>query len=585
MSIPSAMVQAARDRARRLDEDARAAVLDLLDGFGGTADADLAQWARDHEDAAHLRERWARDLAAAAAEATAPIWAEVDASDRAARWDHGERWVQDGVELEIGASADDLRSIVAKAEAEASFVGTLLGVFIAIDMSGRCWAASLALSSPVLTDETRADVWAMLDAETARRNGGKILVGKVKASPNEWAMSFLGAAPWEWLGGWLDEPEPDEGPVPEGVEVVSRFEIVNDIGGRWRVLRPTGPPRYLRAFTRDLWRGRWHGEAVEVRRGPRYPSALIRPVYANLGQVWELHRVQVNPAQMTLPGLVPIASAGVEAVRRALVAAKDLSPKVAQELVRWIVVVAAMASSVGRGFEVRLNEHTVARQTAAGVEIEINGGFDALRRLLGFTKKGTEIEAVIAVFAAHSIPWAVEHYNGGGPLLTFKNKRPRPGMAAHLVLSVSPLLCPGMASDKAVKPADRVLVPTLPPPPLPAGGRAHGSLLTLDWFAVLRLAELRAELLAEGGVRLDWPRLAKAAGVRRETLARALDLWTNPATGRWVELPGGLWRLADRGDEGRAHELLVEGAAMSAAGSEAGKRSASARRKARSRYE
>jgi hypothetical protein len=266
------------------------------------------------------------------------------------------------------------------------------------------------------------------------------------------------------------------------------------------------------------------------------------------------------------------------------VAAEALSPTVAHRLVRWIVRVAAMASSAGRGFEVRLDERALARQTAGGIEIEIEGGFDTLRLLLEITKKGSEIEAVVGVFAAHSIPWAVEHYNGGGPLLTFTHARQRPGLAAHLTLSVSPLLCPGMASDKAVKPADRVLVPALPPPPLPVGGRSHGGLLALDWLALLRLGELRAELLNDGGARLDWPTLALAAGVSSSSLDRALDLWTDAETGRWVELPGGLWRLADRGDEGRAHELLVEGAAMSAAGSEAGKRSASRRQAARNRY-
>lgn len=613
MSMPEAVVAVARDRAKRLDEDARAAVRELLDRRADTADADLVLWARDHEDAAALRERWARELAAAAAEATAPIWAEVDAWHD--RWTVAEglryqSWSEDGAPFddtdkrrdparlaEWRKRADDERAALAAAEARlARYARHLPGgagslddeieglwcIYCAADENGRCWAASLALSSPVLTDETRAEVWAMLDAETARRDGDEGLVAELKASPNVWAASFLGAAPWEWLGGWYDEPVRDDGRVPAGFEVATRW---HDGEARWCVLRPVGPPRYLRAFARDLWRGRWRGEAVEARRGPRYLPALIMPVHRDLGRALELRRVEVNPAQMTLPGLVPVLTAGVEAVRGALVAAEALSPTVAHRLVRWIVRVAAMASSVGRGAEVRLDERAVARQTAGGVEIEIEGGFDALRQLLGITKKGSEIEAVVGVFAAHSIPWAVEHYSGGGPLLTFAHARQRPGLASHLALSVSPLLCPGMASDKAVKPADRVLVPCLPPPPLPVGSnRAHGGLLALDWLALLRLGELRAELLNDGGARLGWPTLALAAGVSSSSLDRALELWTDPATGRWVELPGGLWRLADRGDEGRAHELLVEGAAMSAAGSEAGKRSASLRQRARNRY-
>jgi hypothetical protein len=530
-----ASVQAARDRFDEINADARAEVVELLDRRTKTADAELARWARDHEDAAALRERWARELAAEAAKATAPVWHEVGATDY---------WLPRSGLSDLHGRLDD---------------------------DGRCWAVSVVLSSPVLTDETRAGVWRKLDAETADR----------KASP-EWGALITGHL-WEWLGGWIDQPEPDKGPVRAGFEVVSRFEIVT--AGLWRVLRPAGPPRYLRAFARDLWRGRWHGEAVEARRGPRYLPALILPVHRDLGRAMELRRVEVNTAQMTLPGLVPVLTAGVEAVRGALVAAEALSPTVAHRLVRWIVRVAAMASSVGRGAEVRLDEQAVARQTAGGVEIEIEGGFDTLRQLLEIKKKGSEIEAVVGVFAAHSIPWAVEHYNGGGPLLTFAHARQRPGLAARLALSVSPLLCPGMASDKAVKPADRVLVPALPPPPLPVGGRGHGNLLALDWLALLRLGELRAELLNDGGARLDWPTLALAAGVSSSSLDRALDLWTDAETGRWVELPGGLWRLADRGDEGRAHELLVEGAAMSAAGSEAGKRSASRRQAARKRHQ
>jgi hypothetical protein len=569
-------------------------VRELLDRRVKTDDAELARWARDHEDAAALRERWACQLAAAAAKATAPVWAEVDAEqpsfsrtqavDIADNLSALVEQLEAMLKQEPQLDEDDLLVPTEAFNAAAAGLVNRLGgheLFGAVGEDGLLWAVSVVLSSPVLTLETRAYVWAKLDAEAARREGDEALVAELEASPNEWAVSYLSSAPWEWLGGTYDRPEPDEGPVPDGFEVASRW---NDGAKRWRVIRPAGPPRYLRAFTRDLWRAQWHGEAVEERRGPLYRSALVMPVHRDLGRAMELRRVAVNSAQMTLPGLVPVLTAGVEAVRGVLVAAEALSPTVAHRLVRWVVPVAAMAASVGRGAEVALAERAVARQTAGGVEIEIWGGFDTLRQLLGITKKGSEIEAVVDVFAAHSIPWAVEHYNGGGPLLTFKNERQRPGFAAHLVLSVSPLLCPGMASDKAVRAADRVLVPVLSPPPLPAGGRGHGNLLALDWLALLRLGELRAELLNDGGARLDWPALAIAAGVSSSSLASALDLWTDPATGRWVELPGGLWRLADRGDEGRAHALLIEGAAMSAAGAEAGRRSARSRQAARNRY-
>lgn len=610
MTFPSAMVQTARDRAHKLDDDARAAVRELLDRRVKTDDAELARWARDHEDAGGLRDRWVRDLVRVATEATAPLWAEVDAYNARCTIREGLRyqeWAENGAPFdypdertrpeqlaEWRRRADDERRHVAEAEAFlAGYTRTMPGspeadalndeegpetIYWSADETGRLWAVSVVLSSSVLTPETRADVWAKLDAETARREGDEARVAEVEASPNEWAPCFLSSAPWEWLGGTYDQPEPDDEPVPDGFEVASRW---SDGAKRWRVIRRAGPPRYLRAFTRDLWRARWHGEAVEERRGPRYRPALVGPVHRDLGRAMAPRRGEANPAQMTLPGLVPALSAGVEAVRKALAAAAAASPTVAHRLVRWIVREAAIASSSGLADWTPISEKAVIRPLTAGAEIVINGGFDTLRQLLDFGKKGVELEAVVDIFAGTTVAWANEH-DGIGKGVLLQPYRP-PG-SNRLTLLVSPLLCPGMASDKAVRVADRVLVPVLPPPPLLASNRTHGALLALDWAAVSRLSELRAQLRAYGGVDLDWPRLADGAGVRRGTLARALDLWTNPATGRWVELPGGLWRLADRGDEGRAHALLVEGAAMSAAGAEAGRRSVRSRQAARNRY-
>jgi hypothetical protein len=297
MTFPSAMVQAARDRAHKLDDDARAAVRELLDRRVKTDDAELARWARDHEDAGGLRDRWARELVAAAAEATAPVWAEVDAYN--ARWfirearrydewaETGAPWDDPGLRLhperlaKWRARADDDRSSASMAAAAAVLAGytrTMPGapdldalddeegpetIYGVVNENGRLWAVSVVLSSPVLTPETRADVWAKLDAETARREGDEARVAEVEASPNEWAPCFLSSAPWEWLGGTYDQPEPDEGPVPDGFEAVARWR---EGASWWRVIRPAGPPRYLRAFTRDLWRARWHGEAVDGRK-------------------------------------------------------------------------------------------------------------------------------------------------------------------------------------------------------------------------------------------------------------------------------------------------------------------------------
>lgn len=295
MSFPSAMVHTARDRAHKLDADARAAVLDLLDRLDGTNDAELVRWARDHEDAATLRDRWARDLMRVATGATAPLWAEVDAYNARYTIREGLRyqeWAENGAPFDYldertrperlawwRRRADDERRHVAEAEAFlAGYTRTMPGspeadalddeegpetIYWINAENGRLWAVSVVLSSPVLTPETRADVWALLDAEAARREGNEPLVAELEGSPNEWAACFLSSAPWEWLGGTYDTPEPDEEPVPDGFEVASRW---SDGAKRWRVIRPAGPPRYLRAFTRDLWRARWHGEAVELRK-------------------------------------------------------------------------------------------------------------------------------------------------------------------------------------------------------------------------------------------------------------------------------------------------------------------------------
>ena len=308
LAIPLVMVQTARDRAHKLDDDARAAVRELLDRRVKTDDAELARWARDHEDAGGLRDRWARELVAAAAEATAPVWAEVDAYN--ARWfirearrydewaETGAPWDDPGLRLhperlaEWRAGADIERSSASMAAAEAflaSYTRTIPGspeadalndeegpetIYWTTDENERLWAVSVVLSSPVLTPETQANVWAKLDAEAARRNGDKGLVVELEASPNEWVVSYLSSAPWEWLGGTYDHPEPDEEPVPDGFEAVSRW---HEGAKRWRVIRPAGPPRYLRAFTRDLWRGWWHGEAVELhKRSSRVPALTTR---------------------------------------------------------------------------------------------------------------------------------------------------------------------------------------------------------------------------------------------------------------------------------------------------------------------
>jgi hypothetical protein len=209
MTVAEHIVSVAYDRARySLADDSRATMLAILVGRSETDD--LARWALNHDDAAVLRERWARDLATEAKNATEPIWKNLQG-------DHVD-------------------------------IDTLWEIFSATDDNGRSWAVSTVLASPVLTDEIRAAVWKLIEDETTSRKADESL---------RISIENLITVPWEWLGGWNDNPIEDDGsPIPDGFEVVARFDNMH-------VLRPSEPPRYLRAFARALWDGRWRNEAAE----------------------------------------------------------------------------------------------------------------------------------------------------------------------------------------------------------------------------------------------------------------------------------------------------------------------------------
>lgn len=196
-------VSVAHDRSRyELVEDSRATMRDILAGRSATDD--LARWVLNHDDAAVLRERWPLDLANEAKNATEPVWKDLQ----------GE--YVDSYDLE--------------------------GVYYATDENGRSWAVSVVLASPILTDEIRAAVWKQIEDETTSQMEDACVIT---------------TAPWKWLGGWYDTPIEDDGrPIPDGFEVVARFDNM-------RILRPSEPPRYLRAFARALWDGRWRNEAAE----------------------------------------------------------------------------------------------------------------------------------------------------------------------------------------------------------------------------------------------------------------------------------------------------------------------------------
>jgi hypothetical protein len=255
-----------------------------------------------------------------------------------------------------------------------------------------------------------------------------------------------------------------------------------------------------------------------------------------------------------------------------------LAQRVVRALVAW--------GAVGWGAEGRpvcLADGIDGHRTAGGaVELVIEGGLETLRVAVGSSTKGDRVADVLSILASHGARWQRPGDRGAAPLLSWREaQRETAGRRAVAVVTLGALLLPGLASEAGVPVADRVLVPALPVPPMPPKGWRGwaGPLAALDWFALERLALDRAELAAEGGVALRWPVLAREAGVTDKALAAALPHWQ--ACGRYREVSAGRWALGDGAEEQRAHALLMDGAAMSQRGREAGRRSAARRRGAR----
>ena len=251
-----------------------------------------------------------------------------------------------------------------------------------------------------------------------------------------------------------------------------------------------------------------------------------------------------------------------------------LAQRVMRALVAW-----GAAAWAGEGQPVRLAGGIAGQRTAGGaVELVIEGGLEALRVAVGSSKKGDRVADVLSIFATHGARWQRPGARGAAPLLSWREaQRETAGRRAVAVVTLGPLLLPGLAAEAGVPVADRVLVPALPVPPMPSKcwpGWA-GPLAAMDWFALERLALERAELAAEGGVALRWPVLARGAGASDRAWAAALEHWQT--CGRYREVSAGRWALGDGAEEQRAHALLMDGAGRSQRAREAGRRSVARR--------
>lgn len=498
-----------RDWAVTLRGDAATAVRDGLQTWAdaATTDADLLRWAAADPSAAALRERWAVELADAARAALAPVIEWKDPANR----DAVPQPLSDERLLELGDGEHPAPPIEA---------GAVLAA---------------------LSDETRAEVVATIGARVTERTG--------------WAAAWR-----EWLA-WLGVSVSGGGGGP--VAVV-----------KWPSLDPFAPiaevrrvePRYLRALLKDLWAARWRGEADRVRRKP---AALVVPVHEGVGAfLGTLHARPADPRQLPLPipGLVqaPGAVALGEALHR--LAQSGGAAVLAHRIVRSLVGWGATVHAVGEGHRVPLAPGVEGQRTAGGVvELWVEGGLDGLRAAVGSRSKNDAPRPVLDALAAGTVAWATDTAWGRSPLLTWREDRATAGRPAVLRLLLGELLLPGVASAAGVSPRDRVLVPVLPAPVLPRGPRLVAGALALDWALTRDLADRRHELRERGSVALDPVAVGREIGVGAPLVDACMDLWMNPDTGRWTSPEAGRLRLVDRGPEGEAHRLLIEGAERSEA--------------------
>jgi len=497
-----------RDWAVTLRGDAATAVRDGLQTWAdaATTDAGLLRWAAADPSAAALRERWAVELADAARAALAPVikWKDPANRDR----DAVPQPLSDERLLELGGGEHPAPPIEA---------GAVLAA---------------------LSDETRAEVVETIGARVTTSAG--------------WAAAWR-----EWLA-WLGVGVSTGGGLVAVVRPPSRDPFVPIVALK-RV-----EPRYLRALLKDLWAARWRDEADRVRRKP---AALLVPVHEGVGAfLVGLRARPADPRQLVLPGLVqaPGAVALGEALHR--LAQSGGAAVLAHRIVRSLVAWGAMVHAVGEGRRVLLADGVEGQRTAGGVvELWVEGGLDWLRSAVGSRSKNDAPRPVLDALAAGTVAWATDTAWGRSPLLTWREDRATAGRPAVLSLTLGELLLPGVASAAGVAPRDRVLVPVLPAPALPRGPRFVAGALALDWALTRNLADLRHELREHGSVALDPVTVGREIGVGAPLVNACMELWMDDTTGRWTSPAPGRLRLVDRGPEGEAHRLLIEGAERSEA--------------------
>jgi hypothetical protein len=272
-----------------------------------------------------------------------------------------------------------------------------------------------------------------------------------------------------------------------------------------------------------------------------------------------------------------VARAGAAALRECLDLAADVSPVLAQRIVRALVRWGAVVHTAGPGVRVSLQPGVTGQRTAGGaVDLWVEGGLDGLRAAVGSVSKKDAPRDILDILGGCTVAWATGTARGRSALISWREDKAAPGRAAKLRVTLGEVLLPGLASARDLLDADRVLVPVLPPPVLPSHSSRVGPALALDWALVGAYGARRDELREHGAVALDPVVVGRDAGVREAVVRECWDLWLGP-DGRWTTPAPGRVRLVDHGPEGLANELLEAGADRTARASAAGRRGAAKR--------
>lgn len=276
--------------------------------------------------------------------------------------------------------------------------------------------------------------------------------------------------------------------------------------------------RWVRALARAAWR-----DEVRLRGGdPPATSIRVARGLANVRSAKPIDGRLVDDDGRTLP-LVPVTSADLVGFGRAGLA--HLGGLTFHRLVRWMV----------------------REAHARPGRVRIEGGIAALAERIGAGrgKARDELRDLLDTLQATTIRWDGPAGSGGASLLPWYHVTPAaPGRPALLELDLSPLFEPGLVCRLARRHPDRALVPILPLPRIPLGPRLHPAAARLDWLALVALREGARELVGYGGVRLDWPALARDAGLPVEQLPTLLDAWTSTPA-RWRRVGPDRWTLAE----------------------------------------